>query len=102
MHTTRNTFKRENFNTKNTEIAFYSFKQYLSMDFHIDTYRCTTKEMEIYLKHFIFFHVPEQKSFQRSSKTKAFLVFQVMFHMLDTYAMYLDIGRDDDDDYDDA
>ena len=24
-----------------------------------------------------------------------------MFHMLGTYAIYLDIGRDDDDDYDD-
>ena len=25
-----------------------------------------------------------------------------MFHMLGTYVMYLDIGRDDDDDYDDG
>ena len=25
-----------------------------------------------------------------------------MFHMFGTYAMYLDIGRDDDDDYDDG
>ena len=73
MHTTRNTFKRENFNTKNTEIAFYSFKQYLSMDIHIDTYRCTTKEMEIYLKHFIFFHVPEQKKLSKKLKNQGFL-----------------------------
>ena len=26
--------------------------------------------------------------------------FQVMFHMFGTYVMYLDIGRDDDNDYD--
>ena len=25
-----------------------------------------------------------------------------MFHIFGTYVMYLDIGRDDDDDYDDA
>ena len=36
MHTTRNTFKRENFimENKNTEIAFYSCKQYLSIAAH--------------------------------------------------------------------
>ena len=28
--------------------------------------------------------------------------FPVMFHMFGTYVMYLDIGRDDDDDYDDG
>ena len=34
IHTTKNAFKRENFNMKNTEIAFYSFKQfgYLFLD----------------------------------------------------------------------
>ena len=62
MHTARNTFKRENFNTKNTEIAFYSFKQYLSMDIHMDTYRCITKAMEIHLKYFVFFH--NEKAFK--------------------------------------
>ena len=32
IHTTRNTFKRENFNMKNGEIAFCSLKQYLLID----------------------------------------------------------------------
>ena len=35
IHTTRNTLKRENFNMKNTKIAFYSLKQYLSIDIWI-------------------------------------------------------------------
>ena len=43
MHTTRNTFKRKSFNMKNTEIAFYSFKQYLSIDIYMDIYRCTSE-----------------------------------------------------------
>ena len=48
MHTTRNTFKRESFNMKNTEIAFYSFKQYLSIDIYMDIYRCISEVMEIF------------------------------------------------------
>ena len=39
----RDTFKRQNLNIKNTEIAFYSFKQYLSIDIYMDIYRCTWK-----------------------------------------------------------
>ena len=45
---------------KNTEIDFYSFKQYSSLDIYMDIYRCTSEVMEIWLKYFfIFFHVPE-------------------------------------------
>ena len=40
---------------KNTEIAFYSFKQYLSIDIYIDIYHCTSKVMEFRLKYFVFF-----------------------------------------------
>ena len=40
---------------KNTEIAFYSFKQYLSIDIYMNIYRCTSGVMEIHLKNFVFF-----------------------------------------------
>ena len=43
----------------------------------------------------------KNKVFKWPQKTKLFWLFQVMFHMFGIYAMYLDIGRDDDDDYDD-
>ena len=43
MYAIRNTFKRENFNVKKTEIAFYSFKQFLSIDIYMDIYHCTSK-----------------------------------------------------------
>ena len=46
---------KENFNMKNTEIAFYSFKQYLSIDIYMDIYRCTSEVREIHLKYFVFF-----------------------------------------------
>ena len=39
------------------------------------------------------------KAFKYPQKENLFWQFQVMFHMFGTYAMYLDIGRDDDDDY---
>ena len=37
---------------KNTEIAFYSFKQYLSIDIYMDIYCCTSEKMEFHLKYF--------------------------------------------------
>ena len=40
---------------KNSEIAFYSFKQYLSIDIYMDIYCCTSKVMEFPLKYFVFF-----------------------------------------------
>ena len=44
---------------KKTEIAFYYFKQFLSIDIYMDIYRCTSKEMKNHLKYFVFFQVPE-------------------------------------------
>ena len=35
MHTTRNSFKRENFNMKNTETAFHSFQKFEYLSLHI-------------------------------------------------------------------
>ena len=35
MHITRNIFKRENFNMRNTETAFHSFKQFGYLSLHI-------------------------------------------------------------------
>ena len=58
---------------KNTEIAFYSFKQYLSIDIYMDIYCCTSEVMEIHLKYFIFFPCFWKKSFEITWKTKAFL-----------------------------
>ena len=40
---------------KNTEIDFYSFKQYLSIDIYKDIYCCIWKVMEINLKYFVYF-----------------------------------------------
>ena len=59
-----NSFKRENFNMKNTEIAFYSFKQYLSLDTYMDIYRCT---------YFASFPCSCRIKLLNTSKTKAFL-----------------------------
>ena len=47
MHTTRNIFKRENFNIKNTETAFHFFNI-------VDIYRCTSEVMELQFKYFVF------------------------------------------------
>ena len=55
VHTTRNTFKRENSNMNNTEIVFYSVKLYLSIDIYMNICRYTSKVMEIHLKYFVFF-----------------------------------------------
>ena len=39
------------------------------------------------------------KAFKYPQKENLFWQFQAMFHMFGTYAMYLDIGRDNDEDY---
>ena len=49
----------------------------------------------------LFFIQLKDEAFN-TSKTKAFLQFQVTFYMLHTYVMYLNTRRDDDDDYDDG
>ena len=40
---------------KNTEIAFYSFKPYLSLGIDMDIYRCISEVTKIHLKYFVFF-----------------------------------------------
>ena len=44
---------------KTTEMAFCSFKQYLSLDIYMDINCCTSEVMKIHLKYFVFFHLPE-------------------------------------------
>ena len=68
IHTTRKTFKRENFNMKNIENAFSSFEQVGYLSLHIG---CNGDLVEVF---------------------RLFWEFQVKFHL------YLDIGRHDDDD----
>ena len=85
---------------KNTEIGFYSFKQYSSLDVYMDIYRCTSDVIEILLKYFVFFPCTWKIKLLNTSKTKVFWQFQITFHMLGTYVIYLDIGRGDYDDYD--
>ena len=53
MHITRNIFKRENFNMRNTETAFYSFKQFGYLSLHIGG---NGASVEV----FCLFHVPER------------------------------------------
>ena len=46
---------------KNTEIAFYSFKQYFSIDIYMDIYRCRLKGSGDSLEVFrLFFHLSER------------------------------------------
>ena len=88
---------------KNTEIAFYSFKQYLSIDIYMDIYRCTSEVKQNHLKYFVFFSCSWRIKRFNSLKNQTFFgSFQLMFHMFGTYVMYLDIVRDDDDDYNDG
>ena len=42
----------------------------------------------------------KDKAFKQPQKPKLFWLFQVMFNMFGTYIMYLDIGKNDDDDCD--
>ena len=44
----------------------------------------------------------EDKAFKKPQKPKLSRQFQAMFHMLGTYVVYLDMGRDDNDDYDEG
>ena len=79
-----NSFKRENFNMKNTEIAFYSFKQYLSLDTYMDIYRCT---------YFASFPCSCRIKLWNTSKPKLFWQLRVKSQMLGAYVTYLDIGK---------
>ena len=55
MHTTRNIFKTENFNLKNTETSFYSFQQFRYLSLHI---RGDGASVEVFRLE--VFHVPER------------------------------------------
>ena len=68
----------------------------------MDIYHCTSEIMEIHLKYFAFFLCSWRINLLNNLKNQNFFwQFRVMFHMFGTYVMYLDIGRDNDDDYDD-
>ena len=58
---------------KNTEAAFYSFKQYLSLDIYVDIYGCTLKGMEIHLKYFVFFLCSWRIKLLNNLKNQSFL-----------------------------
>ena len=69
----------------------------------MDIYRCTSEAMEIHLNIFVFFPCFWRiKLLNNLKKQSFFWQFQVMFHMFGTYVMYLDIGKEDDDDHDDG
>ena len=90
MHTTRNIFESENFNMNNTEFAFNSFIQFGYLLLHIGSDGAAAEV-------FVFFPCTWRIKLLNNSKTKAFFwQFQITFHI------YLDIGRDNDDDYDDG
>ena len=75
---------------KNVENAFSSFKQFCYLSLHI---RGNGDSVEVLC---LFSIDLKDKAFQYlKNKSKRFWEFQVTFHM------YLNIGRDDDDDYDD-
>ena len=75
MHTTRSAFKTENTNLKNAETASYSFKQFGYLSLHI---RGSGALVEVFRVFSIY------------------LKGKVPFHL------YRNIGRDNDDDYNDG
>ena len=75
---------------KNTETAFYYFKQFAYLLLHIGGNGTR-------LKYFVFFPCTWRINLLNTSKTKvSFWQFQVTIHR------YLNIGRDYEDDYDDG
>ena len=58
---------------KKTEIAFYSFKQDLSIDIYMDIYRCAWKVMEIHLKYFAFLPYSWSIKLVNNLKNESFL-----------------------------
>ena len=57
---------------KNTEIAFDSFKQYLSVDIYVAIYRSTSKIVEIHLKYFFFFPCSWRTKLLKNLKNQSF------------------------------
>ena len=69
----------------------------------MDIYHWKLEVMEINLKYFAFFPCSWRIKLLNNLKNQGFFwQFQLMFHMFGTYVMYLDIGKDDDDNYDDG
>ena len=66
MHTTRNIFKRDNFNMKNNKTAFYYFKQFGYLSLHI---RVNGASVEVFRLFPIYLKDKAFKYF----KTKSFL-----------------------------
>ena len=64
--------------------------------FNFDTHRCTLEVMEIGWSISFFSMYLKDKAFKYLKKLKLFLQFQVTFYM------YLDIGRDNDNDYEES
>ena len=68
----------------------------------MNIYRCTLEVMKIQLKYFVFFPMYlKDKAFKYLKNQSFFWQFQATLHMLHTYVIYLDIGRDDYNDCDD-
>ena len=66
MHTTRNIFKRESFNMKNTETAVYSFKQFRYLSLHIGGNGASVevfRRFSMYLKDKAFKYLKNQSFF---------------------------------------
>ena len=68
VHTTRNAFKRGNFNMQNTEIAFYSFKQFGYLSLHIGGNIDSVEEV-----YCLFFMYLKNKSFKYLKYESSFL-----------------------------
>ena len=86
---------------KTTEIAFCSFKQYLSLDIYMDINPCTSEVMKIQFKYFVFFPSTWRiKLLIPQNPRQLFWQVQVSFYILRAYAMHLEIGRNDDHDND--
>ena len=74
---------------KNTELDFILL-------YNLDIFHLTSEVMEIQLKYFVIFPCTWRIKFLNTSKSKAFLAMSSV-----TFHMYLNIGRDDGDDYND-
>ena len=76
MHTTRNIFKRENFNMKNTESAFYSFEQLGYLSLHIGGNGATVdvfRLFSMYLKDKAFKYLKNQSFFLAISSNVSYI-----------------------------
>ena len=63
----------------------------------MDIHRCTSEVIEFQLKYFVFFAYTWMITLLNTWKTNTFF-----WQSQATFHIYLDIGRDDHDDYDDG